>query len=186
MERSFYLVLLLFFVSRISLNIQTIKGKITSNGEVVPFANVDLEGSSLGVSADENGNYVIKNTELGQLHIIVSAIGILTKKIHVDVSKGVNTIDISVDPTSYDIDQIVVTGTKTFKRKVESPVIVNVIDGRQLESVQACNLSEGLNFQSGIRIETDCQTCNYTQLRMNGLGVVILKFLLMDVLYFLL
>ena len=79
---------------------QTIKGKITSNGEVVPFANVDFEGGISGVSADENGNYVIKNTELGQLHIIVSAIGILTKKIHVDVSKGLNTIDISVDPAS--------------------------------------------------------------------------------------
>ena len=170
MERSFFIILLMFFVSGISLNAQTIKGKITSNGEVVPFANVDLEGNSSGVSADENGNYVIKNTELGQLHIIVSAIGIITKKIHVDVSKGVNTINISVDPTSYDIDQVVVTGTKTFKRKVESPVIVNVIDGRQLESVQACNLAEGLNFQPGVRIETDCQTCNYTQLRMNGLA----------------
>ena len=169
MERNFYLVLLLFFVSGISLNAQTIKGKITSNGEVVPFANVVLEGNRSGVSADENGNYVIKNAELGHHHIIVSAIGMLTKKIHLDVSEGVNTIDISVDPTSYDIDQVVVTGTKTFKRKTESPVIVNVIDSRQLESVQACNLAEGLNFQPGIRIETDCQTCNYTQLRMNGL-----------------
>ena len=169
MKRNIYLVLLLFFVSRICLNAQTIKGKVTSNGEVVPFANVLLKGNRLGVSADENGNYVIKNTELGSHYIIVSAIGILTKKIHVDVSKGVNTINISVDPTSYDIDQVVVTGTKTFKRKTESPVIVNVIDGRQLESVQACNLAEGLNYQPGIRVENDCQTCNYTQLRMNGL-----------------
>ena len=61
------------------------------------FYKCDLEGNSSGVSADENGNYVIKNTELGQLHIIVSAIGILTKKINIDISEGVNTIDISVD-----------------------------------------------------------------------------------------
>ena len=140
MERNIYLVLLLFFVSGISLNAQTIKGKITSNGEVVPFANVVLEGNRSGVSADENGNYVIKNAELGHHHIIVSAIGMLTKKIHLDVSEGVNTIDISVDPTSYDIDQVVVTGTKTFKRKTESPVIVNVIDSRQLESVHRLQL----------------------------------------------
>ena len=32
------------------------------------------------------------------------------------------------------------------------------------------NLSEGLKFQAGLRVETDCQTCNYTQLRMNGLS----------------
>ena len=84
---------------------------------------------------------------------------------------------------SYDVDQVVVTGTKTFKRKVESPVIVNVIDGRQLESVQACNLAEGLNFQPGIRIETDCQTCNIP-IKNERTWVVILRFLLMDVLYF--
>ena len=170
MKINFYLVLLLFFVSGISLNAQTIKGKITSNGEVVPFANVVLEGERLGVSANLNGIYEIENVSLGHHHIIVSSIGMLTKKLRVDVSEGVNMIDISVDPSSYDIDQVVVTGTKTFKRKIESPVIVNVIDSRQLESVQACNLAEGLNFQPGIRIETDCQTCNYTQLRMNGLA----------------
>lgn len=67
------------------------------------------------------------------------------------------------------ISEIVVTGTKTFKRKTESSVIVNVMDSKTLNNLQVCNLSEGLKFQPGLRIETDCQTCNYTQLRMNGL-----------------
>ena len=65
---------------------------------------------------------------------------------------------------------MVVTGTKTAKRQTESPVIVNILDSKSLSLVQACNISEGLKFQSGLRVETDCQTCNYTQLRMNGLG----------------
>ncbi len=67
------------------------------------------------------------------------------------------------------ISEIVVTGTKTFKRKTESSVIVNIMDSKTLNNLQVCNLSEGLKFQPGLRIETDCQTCNYTQLRMNGL-----------------
>lgn len=67
------------------------------------------------------------------------------------------------------LNEIVITGTKTFKRKTESPVIVNVLDSKTLSNLQVCNLSEGLKFQPGLRIETDCQTCNYTQLRMNGL-----------------
>ena len=48
--------------------------------------------------------------------------------------------------------------------------MVNVLNQRTLNSVQACNISDGLKFQPGLRVETDCQTCNYTQLRMNGLG----------------
>lgn len=66
-------------------------------------------------------------------------------------------------------DEVVVTGTKTFKRKTDSPVIVNILDSKTLTNLQVCNLSEGLKFQPGLRVETDCQTCNYTQLRMNGL-----------------
>ncbi len=67
------------------------------------------------------------------------------------------------------LTEVVVTGTKTFKRKTESPVIVQVLDSKSLSNLQVCNLSEGLKFQPGLRVETNCQTCNYTQLRMNGL-----------------
>ena len=151
-------------------NSQTIKGKITSKNEVLPFANIIIEGTKLGVSADENGNYVIENVPLGHHHIIASAVGMITKKPHIDIVKGINTINIELVASVYNLDQVVVTGTKTFKRRTQSPVIVNVMDSRQLESVQACNLAEGLNFQPGLRLETDCQTCNYTQLRMNGLA----------------
>lgn len=67
-------------------------------------------------------------------------------------------------------DEVVITGTKTFKRQTDSPVIVNVMDSKSLNMVQACDISEGLRFQPGLRVEKDCQTCNYTLLRMNGLG----------------
>lgn len=68
-----------------------------------------------------------------------------------------------------DIDQIVITGTRTPKRKTDSPVIVNLINSKTLDQVVATTLSEGLKYQPGLRVETDCQTCNYTQLRINGL-----------------
>ena len=68
------------------------------------------------------------------------------------------------------LDEVVITGTKTFKIKTQSPLIVNILDTKTLNNLQVCNLSEGLKFQPGLRVETDCQTCNYTQLRMNGLA----------------
>lgn len=67
------------------------------------------------------------------------------------------------------LNEVVVTGTRTAKRITDSPVIVNLIDSKGLDQVVATNLSEGLRFQPGLRVETDCQTCNYTQLRINGL-----------------
>jgi outer membrane receptor for ferrienterochelin and colicins len=67
------------------------------------------------------------------------------------------------------LNEVVITGTKTTKQRTNSQVIVNTINNTTLNNIQACNLSEGLKFQPGVRIETDCQTCNYTQLRINGL-----------------
>jgi len=80
------------------------------------------------------------------------------------------TTPMSVDTLkTQELSEFVITGTKTFRRKTDSPVIVNVLEGKALQNLQACNVSEGLKFQPGLRIETNCQTCNYTQLRMNGL-----------------
>ena len=67
------------------------------------------------------------------------------------------------------LNEIVVTGTRTLRRKTETPIVVNILTNKSLQNLQSCNLSEGLKFQPGLRIETNCQTCNYTQLRMNGL-----------------
>lgn len=67
------------------------------------------------------------------------------------------------------IEQVVLTGTRTPKRKTNSAVIVNLINSKTLDQVVATTLSEGLKYQPGLRVETDCQTCNYTQLRINGL-----------------
>ena len=76
----------------------------------------------------------------------------------------------SIVPIENYLNEVVITGTKTFKRKTNSPVLVTVLDSKALDNLQVCNLSEGLKFQPGLRVETDCQTCNYTQLRINGLA----------------
>ena len=169
MKKTFNLFLLFFVAFCINTRAQSIKGKIEANESPVSFANIVLDTNTKGVSANNDGVFVIENVEKGRHQLVVSAIGMVTKKVHIDVVEGVNTLNIELKSSIYDLNQVVVTGTKTFKRRTESPVIVNVIDNKQLQRVQACNLSEGLNFQPGIRVETDCQTCNYTQLRMNGL-----------------
>lgn len=68
------------------------------------------------------------------------------------------------------IQELVVTATRTSILKKESPVLVQLLSQAQMLRVQATQLSDALKFQSGIRMETDCQTCNYMQLRMNGLA----------------
>lgn len=80
-----------------------------------------------------------------------------------------NHVRITLKPKNDEVGKVVITGTRTSKNRLDNAVIVNVMGKKDLEEIQACNLSDGLKFQPGLRVETDCQTCNYTQLRMNGL-----------------
>ena len=163
------LVILSICISPLIVSSQILQGKITSDGVEVPFANIIVKDSGVGVSSNKDGFYRFEKLKKGYHQIIISSLGMIKKKLDIDIKVGLNVIDIDLNTSVYNLDQVVVTGTKTFKRRTQSPVIVNVIDSRQLENVQACSLAEGLKFQPGLRVETDCQTCNYTQLRMNGL-----------------
>ena len=151
---------------------QELVGNVYDKISPISFANVMIEydGESTVVSTNLNGIFKISDLRIGEISVTISRLGRKTKKLKYIVKNGINTLDVLMGEEIYNLDQIVVTGTKTFKRKIKSSVIVNVLDNKRFEKVQACNISEVLNFQSGVRVETDCQTCNYTQLRINGLA----------------
>mgnify|MGYP001166849552 CR=1 FL=1 len=168
-KKIYFLLLPAFFIANL-LNAQIIKGNITADNKPASYSNLFIKETDLIYKAKIDGTFIIDNSPLGNQIITVQCLGMRQKEIAINVKKGINTININLEPLDLSLDEVVVTATKTFKRKTESPVIVNVIDNYRLQTVQACNLAEGLNFQSGIRVETDCQTCNYTQLRINGLA----------------
>jgi outer membrane receptor for ferrienterochelin and colicins len=64
---------------------------------------------------------------------------------------------------------VVVSGTRYEQDRVNNPVVVNVLDDKLLNATQSIAISEGLNFQPGVRVETNCQNCGFTQVRLNGL-----------------
>ncbi|MGB0805466.1 MAG: TonB-dependent receptor [Salibacteraceae bacterium] len=171
------LLILLFmttfgFTPFIKAQTGSISGTVSSNGSTLAFATVQILNTDLHTTTNVNGIFKFENLPNNKYTLKVSIVGFENKEITQIISEHKNQIVLQIEMTESQImlDQMVVTGTKTFKRKTESAVIVNVIDSKTLEAVEACNLSEGLKFQPGLRVETDCQTCNYTQLRMNGLG----------------
>ena len=147
----------------------TVSGKVTTNNNVLSYANIAVKNTNKGAVADENGNYTVTNLPSGNYTIEASFTGYETLRKDVSITNKNITLDFDLKEAAL-LDEVVITGTRTFKRITNSPVIVNVLNSEALENVQACNLSEGLKFQPGLRVETDCQTCNYTQLRMNGLA----------------
>ncbi|MDX8338131.1 TonB-dependent receptor [Draconibacterium sp. IB214405] len=146
-------------------------GHVVTKGEHIPFVNIYLEGTNYGTTTDVTGHYMMVDLPIGEFTIVAKMIGYKEQKKQVVLKAG-ETIEIKFDLEEdvIHMDEVVITGTKTFKRQTESAVIVNVLDGKTIDKVAAQTISESLSFQPGLRMETDCQTCNYTQLRMNGLG----------------
>jgi outer membrane receptor for ferrienterochelin and colicins len=146
-------------------------GDVQCEGEHLPFATVHIEGTSIGTATDITGHYMLIDLEPGTHVLVATSMGYSTVRKTVTIQKDeVLEVNFVLEEETMSIDEVVVTGTKTFRRQTDAAVIVNVIDADLLTQTQSCNISEGLKFQPGLRVETDCQTCNYTQLRMNGLG----------------
>ncbi len=146
-------------------------GHVVSKGEHLPFVNIYLDGTQIGTTTDVTGHFIMVELPAGEFDIVARTIGFKLQKKPVKLVPG-TTIEVNfeLEADVLSVDEVVVTGTKTFKRQTESTVIVNVLDARAIQSVAANTVSDILSFQPGLRMEVDCQTCNYTQLRMNGLG----------------
>ena len=170
-----YFLVFVLFNSLLSLGFS--QGKIDgmiSNEDNSPAEFVSIGIPKLGITSMTNslGKFTLSNIPFGTHTLVVNHIGYKDTAFLVTLSDQNRVIyrSLVLTPTITRLEDFVVTGTRTSKRKTESAIIVNVLTSQTLENVQACNLSEGLKFQPGLRVETDCQTCNYTQLRMNGLA----------------
>jgi outer membrane receptor for ferrienterochelin and colicins len=165
------LTLLTSFTSIAQKTDANIFGDVRADNEHLPFVSVYLKDTQYGTMTDLSGHYMLTNLPEGEHTLVASLMGYKPVEKTVTIVKGQSQeINFVLEEQVMSLDDIVITGTKTFKRKTESAVVVNVLEGKKLELLQAGTLSEGLAFQPGLRMETDCQTCNYTQLRMNGLG----------------
>ena len=72
-----------------------LSGKVTDekSGKPLPFANVFINNSTIGTTADENGNYRLGNLEMGTLDIGVSYLGYSTIRQTIRVEQpGMKTI----------------------------------------------------------------------------------------------
>ena len=147
----------------------SIEGKIQSKDNPLAFANVLIKNLRKGTVADEKGNYKLNGLTTGTYMLEVSFTGYINVQKEIRITDQNTILDFQLEADSF-LEEVVITGTRTFKRKTNSPVIVNILSSAALDNVQACSVSEGLKFQTGLRVETNCQTCNYTQLRINGLA----------------
>ena len=167
------LLSLLLFLNDSNAQTGEVSGVVKVDNQKQGFATVSIATvPMMGAITKSDGTYLFEEIPYATYQVTASFVGFnkQEKTITIDETNPSLVLNFDLTESLNTLNQVVVTGTKTYKRQTNSPVIVNLITSKTLDNVQACNLSEGLKFQPGLRVETNCQTCNYTQLRMNGLA----------------
>ena len=113
----------------------TIKGRVYNsiNNEAVPFANIFIEGTSLGATSDLEGNYILTNLKPGTYSVVCSFIG-FKRQISFEVpvnSVRTTTLDFALVEESTTLDQVVITASP-FNKREESPVSLRTISSSEI------------------------------------------------------
>jgi len=135
----------------------TLKGKLTDErGEALAFVQVFLEGTTKGDVTDQNGEYVIENVPPGTYTLRARLIGYRPKTAEVTVAEGVTvTQDFTLSEDPLKMGEVVVTGTRTPRLKLETPLAISTLSPREIEQAVPRSTTEMLRYVPGFtRVES--------------------------------
>ncbi len=145
-----------------------VSGTITNEAEEsIPFANVLIKDTSNGVTSDFDGNYKIRVSK-GET-LVFSFIGYHTQEITI---ADTNVIDITLISSKETLDEVVVVGYGTTKRKDLTGAISSVSSEEILEQ-PALSAMEAIQGRSaGVQIINDGEPGGSPVVRIRGTGTV--------------
>ncbi|MFH1945817.1 MAG: TonB-dependent receptor plug domain-containing protein, partial [Acidobacteriota bacterium] len=143
----------------------TIKGY---GGELINKATILIPELSRVAESDEQGFFELLGIPPGKYRLEISAKGYMEYRSDVfELKESSRTFIITLMKVLS--EEIVVTATRTPKLYMEVPVKTQVISARQIDQKQATQLAEAIALTTGVRVENNCQNCNFTQVRINGM-----------------
>lgn len=147
-----------------------LSGKVidASTQKPLPYVVVRVVGSSDGASAKKDGTFVMEELHRPQGKLRIVLMGYKTQEFDYDVTKK-SEIILALEPSVFNIDEVVVSANRTETKRRQAPVLVNVTDAKLFEATASVNLDQALKFNPGVRVEDNCQNCGFNQVRINGL-----------------
>ncbi|MEM6794933.1 MAG: TonB-dependent receptor [Acidobacteriota bacterium] len=140
---------------------------VTGEAQPVAGAVVQILGGSEKVRSDEAGNFCLAELQPGRHALLVVAEGFSV--LDASIEKGEAPLRMTLELTPAFGEEVVVTGTRTAKRLLEVPVHVQQVSRESIEAAAARTLADAIELTPGVRIESNCQNCNFSQVRLLGL-----------------
>lgn len=138
--------------------------------EGIPFATVMILGTNRGAVSNKEGQFEFRKLAAGKYTLRVQVMGYKTQEKTITVSaEATSVVHFQMEEVSFTTDEVVVSANRNEVSRKAAPVVVNVMSAKLFETVNSTDLAKSLNFQSGLRVENNCQNCGFPQVRINGL-----------------
>lgn len=147
LRTSFLLLLMISGANASLLAAFQVTGQVMSkkSNEALPYANVVIQGTTAGTSTDMQGKFSFEKIKPGKYTFMVSYSGYSSEQGTFTIDKDTNLI-FRLEETSYNINTVVVTGTRTERLLKDVPVLTNVVDRKQIESIGTNSIQDALSF----------------------------------------
>ncbi|EXZ83535.1 tonB dependent receptor family protein [Bacteroides fragilis str. B1 (UDC16-1)] len=120
--------------------------------------------------SNEEGQFEFRKLAAGKYTLRVQVMGYKTQEKTITVSaEATSVVHFQMEEVSFTTDEVVVSANRNEVSRKAAPVVVNVMSAKLFETVNSTDLAKSLNFQSGLRVENNCQNCGFPQVRINGL-----------------
>ena len=154
MKAIFKLLLLVFCVSSYAQT--TIQGTVADDtGQPVPGANVIILGTSTGTITDFDGGFSLTTDQNPPFTIQVSIVGFETS--NQEVTANGQTLAFTIKEGS-ELDEVVISASRTPERIRESPVTVERLDSRAIKNSSAATFYDSLENLKGVDMNTNSLT----------------------------
>lgn len=138
--------------------------------EHLSYINVSVKGTTIGTLTDDTGHFFLKNLPVGDFTLVFASVGYKTVEIPSTFIREVTKeVKVEMVEDAIVLDGIVVSANRNETKRKLAPSLVNVVGLGTFENTNSPTLAEGLHFQPGVRVESNCETCGFSQVRINGL-----------------
>ena len=165
----FFLILPLI----INAQLTNVNGVVKSESGSLGYASVSLLNSENGVIADGNGYFEIEIDLSKDNTLLISYIGHVSKKISLtNKNLNFNNLIVYLEEDINGLNEIVVTGTLKDEYVTESPVKVNVITAKKINSFlpsAGSNITKIVQLINGAQEVIACGVCYTNSISINGL-----------------
>jgi iron complex outermembrane receptor protein len=135
----------------------TISGTVVDeNNQPIPAANILIVGTTIGTTADFDGNFVLETSEVPPFKLVISSLGYSEARENISTAK--QTINVVLQEAQTFLDEVVLSASRTPERIFESPVTVERMGLEGIKSTTAADFYGGLENLKGVDVNTNSLT----------------------------